>query len=182
MELPVMLVTLMQTKTILKNVMRKIGFHAHVTEQPRHDRQTDMVVRHAQRRRWLSSVVCQGTAITGFTLIELMVAMLIMMVGLMGLLSSLIVARDHNTKNLIRYDVVQVAENTMNAMKNQPLTAAFTPVTTVTSAIRGVPKQYSVRRQTTTLPSGGVQYQVAVTSAYKNLSTTHTIVSIRGKQ
>lgn len=121
---------------------------------------------------------------TGFTLIEVMVAMLIMLVGLMALLAALGVAMEHNTKNLIRNDVVQVAEDTMNAMKNGPITATFTPLTTVTSTIRGVTKKYGVRRQrqATSLISNGFQYQVAVTWAYKNLSTTHTIVSIRGQQ
>lgn len=118
----------------------------------------------------------------GFTLIEIMVSMVIMLVGLMALLAALGVAMEHNTKNLIRGDVVKVAEDTMNTMRNQLIAATFKPVTTVTSAIRGVPKQYTVRRQKTTLASGGVQYQVGVTWAYKNLSTTHTIVSIRGNQ
>jgi len=111
-----------------------------------------------------------------------MVAMLIMLVGLLGLLEALNVAMVNNTKNLIRDDVVRVAEDTMNAMKGQAITATFTPVTTVTRTIRGVSKQYSVRRTTTQLPSGAVNYQVSVTWTFKNLSTTHTIASVRGNQ
>lgn len=118
----------------------------------------------------------------GFTLVEMMVSMLILVVCLLGLLKALNVAIFNNTRNLIRADVVRVAEDTMNMMKTQPITATFTPFTTVTRNIRGISKQYKVRRTATALPSSAVSYQVSVKWAFQNLTATHTIVSVRGNQ
>jgi len=111
-----------------------------------------------------------------------MAAMLIMMVGLLGLLKSVTLALEHNLKNNQRKEVVSVAENIMNGMRTQPFSAVFAPTTTVTSKLRMGNASYRVTRTVSVMSSGSKQYQVDVRSAFKNFSTTHSIVSVRGVQ
>lgn len=68
----------------------------------------------------------------GFTLIELLMAMLIMTVGLLGLLQSLQIAYQHNTRNRMRDEGILMAEEQMNEfrqMSYENITArnAYTP-------------------------------------------------------
>lgn len=122
----------------------------------------------------------------GFTLIEVMVAILIMMVGVLGLLSTMNVAMKHNVENQRREEVVRVAEEIMNDMRTrqfnfQNIDPSFNPMTTVTSKLRSSPVTYGVIRRPTTISPGVTdQYQVDVRWAYKNYSALHTIVTIRG--
>lgn len=119
---------------------------------------------------------------SGFTLIELMAAMVIMLVGLLGMLKSVTVALEYNLRNHQREEVVRVAEDIMNGMRTQPFAAVFTPTTTVSSKLRTGNGRYSVTRTVSAMSSGSKQYQVDVRSAFKNFSTTHSIVSVRGIQ
>lgn len=119
---------------------------------------------------------------SGFTLIELMAAMVIMLVGLLGMLKSVTVALEYNLKNHQREEVVRVAEDIMNGMRTQPFAAVFTPITTVSSKLRTGNGRYRVTRTVSAMSSGSKQYQVDVRSAFKNVSTTHSIVSVRGVQ
>ncbi|HJV66696.1 MAG TPA: prepilin-type N-terminal cleavage/methylation domain-containing protein [Geomonas sp.] len=54
----------------------------------------------------------------GFTLVEVMMAMLILTVGLVGLLQSIQVAYLHNARNKVREEAVQLAEEQMNDLKS----------------------------------------------------------------
>ncbi len=119
----------------------------------------------------------------GFTLIEVMVATVIMLVGLLALLQSVNLALEHNLKNQQREEVTRVAEDIMNGMRSQPFGTIFTLYTTVPSKMRMMNRQYTVRRRATPpMPASFQQYQVDVRWAYKNYSTTHSIVTVRGVQ
>lgn len=118
---------------------------------------------------------------SGFTLVELMAAMLIMMVGVVGLLQAVMIATEHNLKNQIREEVTRIADSTMNDMR----TGIFEAVTTsspytVPSNIRNTSRRYTVRKTVAAMGSGSRQYQVDVSWKYKNYSATHSIVSVRG--
>lgn len=118
----------------------------------------------------------------GFTLIELMVAMLVMLVGMLGVLKAAGVALEHNMKNHQREEVVRVADDIMNGMRTQPFAAVFNQITTVPSKLRMGNGRYRVSRTVSTMSSGSKQYQVDVRWAFKNFSTTHSIMSVRGVQ
>lgn len=83
----------------------------------------------------------------GFTLVEVMVAMLISLVGLMGLLKALEVAIQQNAGNLLRDEAVQVAEKEMASQKSR----AFSVLTTsgmavsVPSRVRNGSVSYTVK-------------------------------------
>lgn len=116
----------------------------------------------------------------GFSLIEVMVAILIILVGLLGLLQAVNVAMEHNLKNQQREEVVRVAEDFMNGMRSQPFDATFVAVTSVTSRLRNRTARYTVNRTVGVMPTGSKQYQVDVRWTYKGNTATHSIVTVRG--
>jgi len=117
----------------------------------------------------------------GFTLIEVMVAMVIMLVGLLGLLQSVNLATEVNLKSHLRDEATRIAETVMNEMRTAPFERSYNNFTTVPSRIRNSAKGYTVRRTDTAL-SDSKEYQVDVRWKYKNYSATHSIVSVRGVQ
>ncbi|HEY6871484.1 MAG TPA: prepilin-type N-terminal cleavage/methylation domain-containing protein [Geobacteraceae bacterium] len=56
----------------------------------------------------------------GFTLVELMMAILITVIGLMGLLQSVNLAMEYNLKNQLRDEAVLIGEKQMGALKAMP--------------------------------------------------------------
>lgn len=119
---------------------------------------------------------------SGFTLIELMVAMVIMLIGLLGLLQSVNIAMEYNLKNQMRNDVVRIAQESMNNMRSQPFDSVFTPMTTVTLPLRNLNKTYTVNRTVSTAgTASSKKYQVDVTWMYKNVPTTHSVLTVRSR-
>lgn len=119
---------------------------------------------------------------SGFTLVELLVAMVIMLVGLLGLLQSVNIAMEYNLKNQMRNEVVRVAQDAMNDMRSRTFDAVSSKTTTVPTSLRNINRTYTVKRS---VSSAGTdvsrKYQVDVTWAYKNVSTTHSVMSVRSR-
>lgn len=117
---------------------------------------------------------------SGFTLIEVMVAIIIMMVGLLGLLQSVNLATEHNIKNQLRNEAVQVAEENMNRLKITPydsISAAYTPVL-VTSSLRGG-RSYVVTRSSSPISTDTLQLVVHVGWLYRNISSTYEVRTLK---
>lgn len=115
----------------------------------------------------------------GFTLIEVLMAMLILTVGLMGLLQSVMISYGHSLRNRLRGEAVAIAEEQLNEMKQQ---AAFVASTTVRRVINGVARPYAVARRFHPLGDDTEKLTVAVSWGFKNLSTTHEIYTIKKKR
>jgi|SRR6185369_12455823 len=123
---------------------------------------------------------------SGFSLVELMAAMVIMLVGLLGLLQTVNIAMEYNLKNQMRNEVVRIGDEVMSGMRAQPFDQVFTSVTTIPTRLRNINRSYSVRRNVNAIPNptpvvASRQYQVDVRWVYKNVSTTHSIVSVRSR-
>ena len=119
---------------------------------------------------------------SGFTLVELLAAMVIMLVGLLGLLHSVNIAVEYNLKNQMRNEVTRVAQDNMNFMRSRSFDSVFTPITTVPTSLRNMNRKYTVTR---TINSTGTDaskmYQVDVRWLYKNVSTTHSVMTVRSR-
>lgn len=115
----------------------------------------------------------------GFTLVEVMVAMVIMLVGMLGLLQSVNLALEHNIRNQQRDEATRVAEDVMRGMRAAPFGTAFNLYTTIPSSQQQANRRFTVRRRVTAV-SSSERYQVDVRWAYKNYSASHSIVSVRG--
>lgn len=117
----------------------------------------------------------------GFTLIEVLAAMVIMMVGLLGLLQSINAAIDHNTRNHLRDEATSIGERAMSQLRAKPydMISASYPLLSMPSTLRGVAKSYQVKRLSTNISTDSKELQVIVTWKYRNMSTQHLVKSIR---
>jgi type IV pilus assembly protein PilV len=132
----------------------------------------------------------------GFTLIELMVAMVITLVSLLGLLQAINLMTVQNLSNATRDEALQVAEEKMNELRTRPFSLISTvpnralypgidstthqwPPDAVRSRLRGVNTNYTVLKSAQSISSASTLLQVAVRWKFKNASTTQGLQSIR---
>ena len=111
-----------------------------------------------------------------------MTAMVIMLVGLVGLLQSVNIATEYNLKNQMRNEVVRVAQEQMNVMRATAFDSVPAVATaTVNTSLRNINRQYVVTKTRSPVNSNTSTYQVDVRWKFKNVSTTHSVVSIRSR-
>ena len=123
----------------------------------------------------------------GFTLLELLVAMIIFMVGMLGLLESINVSLQHNLKNQLRGEAVRVGERYMAGLRGMPFdtsnqTTTF-PNASTASAIRGSGKKYIIQSISQPMgqdTAGTTTRQLTVTVKYvfRNQSSLNRVVSV----
>ena len=119
----------------------------------------------------------------GFTLTEVMVAILILTVGLLGLLQVFNVAMEQNMKNAYRSEAVRIAEDTVSTWR----LLAFDNITAnqvrqVQSRMRGAVKYYGVTRSQTLLTGGNArELTIRVGWTYKNMSSIHEVRTLRNR-
>ena len=119
----------------------------------------------------------------GFTLIEVLVAMVIMLVGVIGLLQTVNVATEHNLRNLLRDEAVRVADIKMREFAALPFDDLNTNTTqTINSAARSSLKSFVVTRQITDLPTStnptSRRIDVTVQWSYRGQNYSHRISRI----
>lgn len=117
----------------------------------------------------------------GFTLIEVLVAMVITLVGLLGLLQAVNLATEHNTKNQLRNEALQVGEDYMADLRVKPFDEISTNVL-VPSRLRGFQKDFVVIRSSTAIPNSTArELSVKVSWAYKNVSSHHELRTVKSE-
>jgi type IV pilus assembly protein PilV len=119
-------------------------------------------------------------ASSGFTLVEVMMAMLIMTIGLLGLLQSVNVAYEHNTRNRLREEALLVGEEQMHQFRRETANATI-PFETLTTAVRevaGISKTFRVTRENQPMSSTR-KLRVRVAWSFKNQSSTHEIFTLK---
>lgn len=116
----------------------------------------------------------------GFTLIEVLVAMVIIMVGLLGLLEAVGIAFGQNMKNQLRDEAVFIGEERMADLMRRPFSLISTTTLRVPSRIRGTDKPFVVVREAER-KSATDSYEliVRVGWSYKNISSLHEVRSMR---
>ncbi|MCM0083690.1 prepilin-type N-terminal cleavage/methylation domain-containing protein [Geomonas sp. Red32] len=114
----------------------------------------------------------------GFTLVELMMAILILTVGLLGLLQSIVVALQHNTRNRLREEAMMVAEEQMNSIRAN---SGFSSMTVARKSVNGIDHAFTVVRDQTPMHDKSNDYRltVTVTWGFHNVSSTHQIYSFQ---
>jgi type IV pilus assembly protein PilV len=127
----------------------------------------------------------------GFTLVEVMVAILIFMVGMLGLLETISVSMQYNLKNQLRAEAVQIGERYMAQLRGRDfdISGDFKTYTAVStpSSIRGTAREYNVERTSLPIASdtiGTTSRQLTVTVKYffRNQSSVNRVVSVVSKQ
>lgn len=122
----------------------------------------------------------------GFTLVELLMAMLILTVGLLGLLQSIEIAFQHDARNKLREEAVLLAEEQLNGMK----VLGYDLITSnhtfrIDRPIAGGTRSFSVTKSYLEMGGDGgkksKKLTVAVAWSFRNASTTHTIYTVKSE-
>lgn len=115
----------------------------------------------------------------GFTLTEVMVAIVIMMVGLLGLLEAINVATHANMKNHLRDEAVYTGEKYLNELKGRGFDniAATYPLISTASKIRGTGKKMMIETSSTSLASDTKQLVVVVRWTYKGVTYENRVTA-----
>ena len=121
----------------------------------------------------------------GFTLIELIVAMMVMTIGLMAMLDGIGNYMKLNLDNSMRSEAMRIAEATIETLRNsrfsdlQNQTVSDVPATgTVSRAFRNVTVNYTVQWSRQNISSSSVAIRVNVTWSYRNINHRHDAATI----
>jgi type IV pilus assembly protein PilV len=115
----------------------------------------------------------------GFTLVEVLMAMLIMTVGLLGMLQAVNVAYQHNSRNKLREEALLVGEEQINDFRSRKYDAITTTVTRVVT--RGN-RSFSVTREATENASrSSKKIKVAIGYSFHNVSTVQVLYTMRSR-
>ena len=118
----------------------------------------------------------------GFTLIEVLVAIVILFISMMAVLHALGLSVEHNMKNIIMDEAVRISEQRMNELRNVPITslASSTALTQIiiVRGIRNTSITYTVNWIVENLSADSRAIQVLVLWRWKNIDHQHTATSI----
>jgi type IV pilus assembly protein PilV len=118
----------------------------------------------------------------GFTLVEVMAAVVILLVGLLGLLQSVNIITDMNLKNQLRDEATQVGDRVLNELMAAPYDAlAFDNRSTVVpSGLRGINKNYKVTGTRNLISSSNSRLvTVTVKWDYKGVPAQHVLSAVK---
>ncbi|ACH38556.1 type IV pilus minor pilin PilV [Citrifermentans bemidjiense Bem] len=123
---------------------------------------------------------------SGFTLVELMVALLIAMVGMFGVLETINVSLQQTSKNELRNEGVKLGEKYMAEFRGTPFDSIVGPYAfvNVTTSVRGAKKTFVVERSAATMAestpgtASSKQLTVVVKWAYRNMTSQNRVVSV----
>lgn len=121
----------------------------------------------------------------GFSLVEVMVALLVSLVTFLAVLETATLAIHTNLRNALRDEAVNVADISMNEARDVTFNAttddllAGTVNSTVTRNFRGADRDYAIRRTVTNVNADNKQVNVTVTWAWKGQTHTHVIQTLR---
>ena len=115
----------------------------------------------------------------GFTLIEMLMAMLIMTVGLLGLLQSVSIALEHKNRTRLRDEALVIAEEQMNNWRIKDYgNIDNEEIPKLVRSIGGIPKNFAVSK-TVTRMGDTKKLRVAVTWEYKQVINEHEIFTVK---
>lgn len=143
----------------------------------------------------------------GFTLIEVLVAMVIIIVALLGLVQATLLSIDYNLRNLLRDEAVRIAEQRMDEARNlaftetadnlvndstdSSLNANICPANFITNFgqngvrisrdFKNINFDFCTNRNITVIDSNNKQVTITVGWRWKGEDYTHTISTIMRK-
>lgn len=116
----------------------------------------------------------------GFTLVEMVMAMLVMTVGLLGLLQSVNIAYEHSLRTRLREQAMLLAEQQMNDLRNRPPSENnYLSQTTILREIGGVAKPFKVTLASDSMGATTKRLRISVGWSFKNETMTHSIYTLK---
>lgn len=118
----------------------------------------------------------------GFTLIEVMIAIIILMFGMLVLLNTAAVVMEKNLENILRDEAEKIAESTMNQLRSIPFANLAGSSATENRNVRGVVTAYTVTTQIDTSPGPDTSIvQVIVNWTYKGRPKNHVVSTLMNR-
>jgi type IV pilus assembly protein PilV len=124
----------------------------------------------------------------GYTLVEVMIALLIFLLVTLAMMQTAMVSIDSNMVNVLRDEAVKIAEMRMNDARNLAFTQTLdslpvgTDTVPVTRNFRDMTITYNTERKVTALGTSNKQVDISVTWTWKGTPYTHTVSSIMRRQ
>ncbi len=120
----------------------------------------------------------------GFTLIEVMIAMLVLLVGLLGSLAGVMAAADYNLGNALRNEAIKIAQERLENLRvgRYDALAAAAGTNPVQRQLRKVLHVFEVETNPVTINDSVTQIGVTVRWTFKNRArayATETIIRQR---
>jgi prepilin-type N-terminal cleavage/methylation domain-containing protein len=115
----------------------------------------------------------------GFTLVEVLVAIVILFISMMAVLHALGLSVEHNMKNIIMDEAVRISEQKMNELRNTPVASlASATQSPIPRTFRNVTINYNVTWIVENLSADSRAIQVLVQWRWKNIDHQHSATSI----
>jgi prepilin-type N-terminal cleavage/methylation domain-containing protein len=118
----------------------------------------------------------------GFTLVEVLVAIVILFISMMAVLHALGLSVEHNMKNIIMDEAVRLSEQKMNELRNTPITTLASSIPSaelpISRNFRNITIDYNVNWIVENLSADSRAIQVLVQWNWKNINHQHTATSI----
>lgn len=119
---------------------------------------------------------------SGFTLIEMMVAMVIITVGMLGLLATIDVSMQHTSQDQLRELAVSVGDEQMRNMQAVSfVSSAFTNTTTVSRMYRNGSVPYHVTRTSSTLGANSNELTILVEWKHRGVNQQHQVKTVKSQ-
>lgn len=120
----------------------------------------------------------------GFTLVEMLMAMLVLTVGLLGLLQSVNLAYRHNLRDRLNREAVLVAEEQMHGWQKLSFGSISGGGTSNASKlVGGTPWSYTVSKEASPLGGGDTKrLSVSVTWKVRGENLRHEIYALRTRR
>lgn len=123
----------------------------------------------------------------GFTLVEVLIALVVLLLVFLALMQTALVSIDANMINVLRDEAVSIAEMKLNETRNTPFDSLVEGTTSeppVTKSFRNIANfSYSVSRTVTDFRGGeDKQINIIVTWNWRGNTYTHSISTILRRQ
>jgi type IV pilus assembly protein PilV len=132
---------------------------------------------------------------SGFTLLEVLVAVVILTVGLLGLMQTVIYALNHNLTTQLRQEATLVADQVLSLERAKPYSEITAPVydiaivdfnalptevtnSTVDRLVNGSNKTFTVVETVRSPTPQSKSIEIAVSWVHKQITYTHSVASL----
>lgn len=115
---------------------------------------------------------------SGFTLIEVMVAIAILMISMLAVLHALGLSVEHNMKNLLMDEAVRISEQTMNELRNKSVLTLVNGNATTERRFRNRSISFNTNWVIQSLSTQSRAIQVVVRWTFRDIPHTHAVTSI----
>jgi type IV pilus assembly protein PilV len=114
----------------------------------------------------------------GFTLVEVLVALLVLSVTMLGILDAMVVAMQHNLEIYCRDEAVRIAEQEMNQVRNSSVGGLANLNYDVNRTYKQYRRTFNVNRTVTAFSTNSRAVELRVSWTINGKGHTHNVTSM----